>query len=134
MAERWESARVLDGLSSAIQWRTTTRRESLERTLAQRQEAEQSRITANLEQFAATLRTQLDKGDEQDALFSAVEAQSKDEIAQYHRDRRSWEERLRRLEGERDLELEQVAARYADPQPHSFPVAVIFVVPQREAL
>jgi superfamily II DNA or RNA helicase len=134
LAERWDSARVLDGLSSAIQWRTTTRRESLERTLAQRQEAEQSRITANLEQFAATLRAQLDKGDEQDALFSAVEAQSKEEIAQYHRDRRSWEERLRRLEGERDRELEQVAARYADPQPHSFPVAVIFVVPQREAL
>jgi hypothetical protein len=80
------------------------------------------------------LEAQLAKGDEQDALFSTLETQSKDEIAQYHRDRRAWVKRLQRLEGERDLELAQIAARYADPQSHSFPVAVIFVVPQREAL
>ncbi|MGI8333663.1 DISARM system SNF2-like helicase DrmD [Actinomadura scrupuli] len=132
LAERWESARVLDGLRSAIDWRTTTRRESLERTLAQRQDAEQHRITANLAQFKASLQAQLAKGDEQDALFSTLETQSRDEIAQYHRDRRSWEERLRRLEGERDLELAQIAARYADPRSHTFPVAVIFVVPKQE--
>jgi superfamily II DNA or RNA helicase len=132
LAQRWESARVLDGLRSAFDWRTATRRESLERRLAQRQEAEQHRITANLAQFAATLEAQLARGDEQDALFSALETQSRDEIAQYHRDREAWQRRLQRLEGERDLELAQIAARYADPKSHTFPVAVIFVVPQRE--
>jgi hypothetical protein len=37
------------------------------------------------------------------------------------------------LAAERDRELEAVAARYRDPQPHRFPVAVVFVVPKREA-
>jgi superfamily II DNA or RNA helicase len=134
MANRWEATRALEGLSSAIEWRTRTRRESLENRLAQRQEAEKRRIDANFDQFAATLRAQLAKGDEEDALFSAIETQSREEIAQYHRDRKSWEERLRRLDGERARELEQVAARYADPKPHSFPVAVIFVVPKGEVL
>ncbi len=134
MASRWEATRAFEGLSAAIEWRTRTRRESLENRLAQRRDAEKRRIEANLDQFAATLRAQLAKGDEEDALFSAIEARSKEEIAQYHRDRRSWEERLRRLDGERARELQQVDARYADPKPHSFPVAVIFVVPQREVL
>jgi hypothetical protein len=48
-------------------------------------------------------------------------------------DRKSWEDRLLALEAERDRELEAVAARYRDPKDHSFPVAVVFVVPKREA-
>ncbi|GAA0338492.1 DISARM system SNF2-like helicase DrmD [Actinoallomurus spadix] len=134
LADRWESARVRDGLTGAIEWRTAARRESLQRKLDQRRTAERERITANLEQFAASLSAQIARGDEEeDTLFSAIEARSKDEIAQYHRDRRSWEERLRRLQSDRDRELEQIDARYADPRSHSFPVAIIFVVPEREA-
>ncbi|GLZ04326.1 helicase SNF2 family protein [Actinomadura sp. NBRC 104412] len=132
LAGRFESLRP--GLEGAIAWRSNTRRDSLERQLAQRREAESRRISANIEQFADTLRRQLDKGDEEDALFSEFEVRSRDEIRQYHSDRRSWEERLRRLDEERDLELAQIEARYANPQPHSFPVAVIFVVPKREAI
>jgi superfamily II DNA/RNA helicase len=131
-AERWESARP--GLEAAIRWRTDTRHESLKRQLDQRRDAESRRITTNIEQFADTLRRQLAKGDEEDTLFAEIETRSRDEIRQYHNDRRSWEGRLRRLSDDRDLELQQIAARYADPRPHSFPVAVIFVVPKREVL
>lgn len=56
-----------------------------------------------------------------------------DELAQYRRDRQSWEDRLIRLTRERDRELAAIAARYRDPQPHRFPVAVVFVVSRREA-
>ncbi|MGW2626930.1 DISARM system SNF2-like helicase DrmD [Micromonospora taraxaci] len=132
LAERWP--RVADGLLAAIDWRTATRHESLKRKLDQRQAAEQQRIIDNLDQFAATLRGALADDDAEDALFSlAVAAKSKDELAQYRKDRQSWEERLSALEVERDREIAAVAARYRDPKPHRFPVAVVFVVPKREA-
>ncbi|MDT0532309.1 DISARM system SNF2-like helicase DrmD [Micromonospora sp. DSM 115977] len=133
LAERWP--RVADGLLAAIDWRTATRYESLKRKLDQRQAAEQQRIVDNLDQFAATLRGALADDDAEDALFSvAVAAKSKEELAQYRKDRQSWEERLSALEVERDRELAAVAARYRDPKPHRFPVAVVFVVPKREAI
>ncbi|SCL28676.1 SNF2 family N-terminal domain-containing protein [Micromonospora pallida] len=134
LAERWP--RVRGGLLSAIEWRTRARQESLERKLAQRQEAERQRIIHNLEQFAATLRGALDADDSEteQALISRAEAsKTREELTQYRKDRQSWEDRLLALEAERDRELEAVAARYRDPKDHSFPVAVVFVVPKREA-
>ncbi|GAA0406497.1 DISARM system SNF2-like helicase DrmD [Micromonospora gifhornensis] len=134
LAERWP--RVRDGLISAIEWRTRARQESLERKLAQRQEAERQRIIHNLDQFAATLRGALDADDSEteQALISRAEAsKSKEELAQYRKDRQSWDDRLKALHTERDRELEAVDARYRNPQDHSFPVAVVFVVPKREA-
>src|SRR5690606_28689726 len=132
VAARWD--RLADGLLAAIDWRTATRRESLERKLAQRLEAERRRIIDNFDQFAATLRGAL-ATDEEDALFSRLEVEkSKEELAQYRRDRQSWEERLAGLAAERDREVAAVAARYRDPKPHRFPVAVVFVVPKREAI
>lgn len=98
-------------------------------------EAEQERVKANLKRFEATLRAKLAEGDQDgDALFSRHEAVSKEERDQYRRDRRSWEERLAGLGRERDRELAEIAARYRDPRPHRFPVAVVFVVPRREAV
>ncbi|MER7165303.1 DISARM system SNF2-like helicase DrmD [Micromonospora sp. NPDC000207] len=135
VAERWLPA-TAKGLLSAIEWRTKARQESLDRKLAQRQDAERQRITQNLDQFAATLRGALeaDDSEEEQALFSRVEAsKSKEELAQYRKDRQSWQDRLSALEAERDRELDAVTARYRDPKDHSFPVAVVFVIPKREA-
>ncbi|MEU6207381.1 DISARM system SNF2-like helicase DrmD [Micromonospora musae] len=132
LAERWP--RIADGLLAAIDWRTNTRQETLERKLAQRQEAEEQRIRHNLDQFAATLRGALAEDDAEETLFSLAEAsKSREELAQYRKDRQSWEERLAALEAERDRELDAVTARYRDPKSHRFPVAVVFVVPKREA-
>jgi len=134
IAERWP--RVKDGLLAAIDWRTNQRRESLSRKLAQREEEERKRIVANIEQFAATLRSKLaeDEEDAMDALFSMADvAKTREERAQYRRDRRSWRERLESLESERDRELEVIARRYRNPEPHKFPVAVVVVVPTEEA-
>ncbi|GAA1643155.1 DISARM system SNF2-like helicase DrmD [Kribbella alba] len=133
LADRW--TRINDGLLSAIDWRSRTRQESLERQLAQRQEAEQARITANLDQFAATLRNKLaDEDDDEDTLFSTFELKNPDEVAQYRRDRASWETKLAGITETRERELALVAERYRDPQAHQFPVAIVFVVPRREAI
>ncbi|MCK9878713.1 DISARM system SNF2-like helicase DrmD [Frankia sp. Ag45/Mut15] len=133
LAERWPAAR--EGVLSALNWRTRTRRESLARILTQRQSAEQARIVGILDQFAAGLRAALaDPDNDEDALFSVAEiAHSRDELAQFRRDRSSWEERLTRLEREKQRELDVIASRYRDPQQHQFPVAVVLVVPTGEA-
>lgn len=134
IAERWPKAK--DGLLAAIDWRTNQRLESLSRKLTQREEEERKRIVTNIEQFAATLRSKLteDEEDAMDVLFSMADvAKTKDERAQYRRDRRSWRERLDSLEFERDRELEVIARRYGNPEPHKFPVAVVVVVPTEEA-
>ena len=56
------------------------------------------------------------------------------EIAQWRRDRENWQTKLDDLAARRDRELARVASRYAEITPHSFPVAVIFAVPHREAV
>ncbi|MFD6735595.1 DISARM system SNF2-like helicase DrmD, partial [Micromonospora aurantiaca] len=134
LAERWP--RLADGLLAAIDWRTRARQDSLERILLARREAEQRRIIDNLNQFEATLRGALaaDDSEFEDALISRAEAsKSKDELIQYRKDRKAWDERVNSLGVERNRELAVIAARYHDPQPHRFPVAVVFVVPKREA-
>lgn len=75
----------------------------------------------------------LDDADADGALFSKIEARREEEVAQFRRDRASWEQRLADIAAERDRELAAVAARYRDRQPYRFPVAVVFVVPKREA-
>ncbi|MGH3993887.1 MAG: hypothetical protein ACRDSN_15680, partial [Pseudonocardiaceae bacterium] len=134
ITSRWP--RISDGLLTAIDWRTNTRLESLRRKLEQREEEERKRITSAIEQFSATLRSALahDADDEETALFSVADVEkTKDERAQYRRDRQAWEVRLATLATERDRELEAIAARYRQQEPHRFPVAVVFVVPKREA-
>ncbi|WP_433497307.1 DISARM system SNF2-like helicase DrmD [Sphaerimonospora sp. CA-214678] len=134
LAEAWP--KIGDSVLQSIDWRIDgkdQKREQLQRKLAQRMAAEQDRVVAGLERFEATLRAKLAEGDQGDALFGRHEAVSKEEREQYRRDRRSWEERLAGLGRERDRELTAIAARYRDPRPHRFPVAVVFVVPRREA-
>ncbi|GAA1937523.1 DISARM system SNF2-like helicase DrmD [Amycolatopsis minnesotensis] len=132
IAERW--TRISDGLLRAIDWRTTTRLDSLRRALGQREDAERKRITTTIDQFAASLRSALAE-DQEDALFSRLDVEkTKDEREQYRRDRRHWETRLTELAAERQRELDAITARYHHQEPHRFPVAVVFVVPKREAI
>ncbi|WP_050996965.1 MULTISPECIES: DISARM system SNF2-like helicase DrmD [Frankia] len=133
LAERWPAAR--EGVLSALNWRTRTRQESLTRILAQRQSAEETRITAILDQFAGTLKAALDSPENEEGVLFSLEqlTRSREELAQFRKDRQSWEERLHRLEREKQRELDVIAGRYRDPQQHQFPVAVVLVVPAREA-
>jgi hypothetical protein len=127
----WPSVR--EGVLASIDWRARTRLASLETKLAQRRDSEQRRVTANLEQFEASLRRAMHEFEDEDALFSRAEVRQPDEVAQFRRDRAAWEARIAGLGAERDRELEAIAARYRDLRSHRFPVAVVFVVPTREA-
>jgi superfamily II DNA or RNA helicase len=137
MRDRWERAGGRAGLERAIDWRAETRLESLRRVLAEREENERARVTTVLDQFAATLREHLASDEEEDenALFSERSlTQTKEEREQYRKDRRNWESRLASLDGERERELAAIEQRYSRQDPHTFPVAVVFVVPRKEAI
>ncbi|HEX9624568.1 MAG TPA: helicase, partial [Streptosporangiaceae bacterium] len=133
LVTQWPKAR--DSLLLAIERRTDERFRSLQAKLATRQEDERRQIITSFERFAATLRKALAESDaEEGALFSVAEGRGDDqERAQFRRDRDKWQEKLRGLDAARDYELQRVAGRYRDIRRHSFPVAVIFVVPRREA-
>ena len=134
LVAQWPKAR--DSLLLAIERRTDERFRSLQAKLATRQEDERRQITTSFERFAATLRKALAEGQaEEGALFSVAEGRGDDqEMAQFRRDREKWQEKLLSLNAARDYELKRVGARYRDIRRHSFPVAVIFVVPRREAV
>ncbi|NWF29446.1 helicase [Streptomyces sp. PKU-EA00015] len=108
----------------------------LESRLADRQAEEERRITATLDRFENTLRAKLkEEGEgegEQLALLSTHELAGH-ERRQFEDDRKRWDDRLKGLPAERTRELAAIAARYHEPRSHLFPVAVVFVVPAKEA-
>ena len=103
----------------------------------QRRRPSRSGSSRNLDQFAATLRGALaEPTEDEDALFSRVEA------ARTRRRARAVPARPAVLggaagrAGRRTRPRARRRSRPAtrDPQPHRFPVAVVFVVPKREAI
>ena len=128
--------RAQDPLLRAIERRTDERFRSLQAKLASRHEDERRRIIADSGRFEATLRKALNESEaEEGALFSVAEGRGDErELAQWRRDRENWASKLDRLTAERERELARVSARYRDIRRHSFPVAVIFVVPRRAAI
>jgi superfamily II DNA or RNA helicase len=134
LAVQWPKARR--GLVAAIEHRKGDRLVSLTSKLRARQEAEEKTIRLNAARFGDGLRKKLAEADpDESALFSVLEGRGDErEIAQWRRDRENWQARLAGLDTRRDRELARVAARYAEVTPHSFPVAVIFAVPKREAI
>lgn len=50
---------------------------------------------------------------------------------QFERNKMALKGRLKEIPGEIERETKALKARYADPQPRMFPVAVTFLVPER---
>ncbi|MFD7578568.1 DISARM system SNF2-like helicase DrmD [Kitasatospora sp. NPDC059817] len=134
LAEAWP--RLAQPLSDSLTARSRERRASLERALLDRRGEEERRIQATLDRFETTLRTKLkEEGDgigEQLAFFGERELTSVEQ-RQYREDRERWQARLDGLAVERERELEAIEKRYREPRSHLFPVAVVFVIPQKEA-
>ncbi|WP_327654709.1 DISARM system SNF2-like helicase DrmD [Streptomyces sp. NBC_00483] len=128
LAEAWPQ--LGEGLVSSLEWRARNRLTALESRLENRRRAESERIAANIDRFRASLRAALGQAPQGDGQLELAF----DEAEQQRRDRENWEQRLEALESEKQRETAAIAARYATPQPLLFPVAVVFVVPRREAV
>ncbi|WP_340556972.1 DISARM system SNF2-like helicase DrmD [Streptomyces sp. GSL17-111] len=123
-------------LYDSLAARARERRASLEKALGDRRGEEERRITATLDRFETTLRAKLrEEGEDEGEQLALINprALTAHERRQYEDDRARWQRRLDGLPTERDRELAAIAARYRDPGSHLFPVAVVFVIPAKEA-
>ena len=58
---------------------------------------------------------------------------TEDEKNQLHKDKNALRARLSRIPQEQEQETATIDKHYADPQPRTFPVAVVFLIPQTKA-
>jgi superfamily II DNA or RNA helicase len=122
LADRFR--RFGDGVRRTVEARSRERFEILENTLRLRKEREIADRIAALDELEKAIVAKLnEKPDDQLVLFSS------DESEQLRRDVESLTARLDRIPEERKLEPQAIEARYADPTPQTFPVAVVFLVP-----
>ena len=111
-------------LAATIDWRVRVRRDQVHRALEARRQADLERNAANFTRFAATLRAGLESPDQdQLPLVEAAEA------AQAERDRLAMVERLDAIPRERAAEETRILGRFDRLVDHTFPLAVLFVVP-----
>ncbi len=113
-------------IQNTIEARSKERLKDLENTLQNRKEKEVNDITTVLDELEAAIQKELKSADqpEQLVLFS------EDERTQVRRDLDALTARLSRIPEEREHEVHAIEHRYADYVARTFPVAVIFLVPQ----
>ena len=116
-------------VQNTIEARSKERLKDLESTLQNRKEKEIKDITTVLDELEASINKELNSAEqpEQLALFS------EDERTQVRRDLDALKARLSRIPEEREHEVQAIEHRYADYVDRTFPVAVIFLVPQSMA-
>jgi hypothetical protein len=100
----------------------------LKRQLAQREEKEQRDIETVLTELARAIESELSA-----PTYKQLELFSDNERTQLSRNTAALEARLAEIPGEMAAEQAVIRARYADPQPRLFPVAVTFLIPERLA-
>ncbi|WP_135480332.1 DISARM system SNF2-like helicase DrmD [Candidatus Chloroploca mongolica] len=132
LAALWPS--IEGNVQTALAARGKERAESLQRLLDERRDKETADITLVLEDLERTIRaelTEVEKPTQQ--LMLPLAEFSTAEREQYRRNIDALRLRLDQIPRELEQETKGIAARYAEPQARLFPVAVMFLVPQRLA-
>ena len=120
--------RIEPAVMAALQARANERTKGLARAIQQKAEREVSDLEAVMGELERSIHEELDaKPAAQLDLFT------RDEREQLERNRQSLRARLESIPGELERELRQVRARYEDPTPRLFPVALTFLIPERLA-
>jgi hypothetical protein len=121
--------KMAPALAQVLQARTEDRAAGLQKKLAERANKEAGDIEAILTELKrAIVKEMKDPEYTQPTLFDTLE-----ERAQFEKNKLSLQGRLQEIPAEIERETAAVKARYADPQPRMFPVAVTFLVPERMA-
>jgi hypothetical protein len=118
--------KLAPALAQALQGRTEDRTAGLQKKLAERAEKEANDIRAILTELKRAIETELDEPE-----FVQLTLFSDPERDQFERNKLSLQGRLKELPAEIERETAAIKARFADPQPRMFPVAVTFLVPER---
>ena len=115
-----------DAISHAVKARSTDRLRILQNTLKRKKQQEIENIITILEELGRNIEQELlkEQQPEQLALFT------EDERTQVRRDIEALKARLARLPQEKKQEVLAIRSRYRDFVDHTFPVAVIFLMPE----
>ena len=114
-----------DSLMAAVEARSNERLKYLENTIARKMESEIRDVDSILDELENNIRGELapDNGTSQTELFSP------EELGQIKKDRQALQARLSRIPEEREKEKAVIEMHYRHPVDRTFPVAVIFMVP-----
>ncbi|MDK2411428.1 hypothetical protein QHH11_20170 [Aphanizomenon sp. PH219] len=117
-----------DLLMQSLQVRMQDRAKSLQRDLSNRAEKEAADITAILTELQRSIEQELNEPEiKQLELFNTAEKE------QFERNVNSLKVRLAQIPAEVEREVAAVKARFTNPTPRLFPLAVIYLVPQKLA-
>lgn len=118
--------RQQEAILKAVDARSKDRLRFLTNTLQARKQQEIDDIGTVLDELEQAIQSELKKEQQPDQLSLFTE----DERTQLRRDIAALEARLARIPDERQMETQAIESRYAKLDDRTFPVAVIFVVPE----
>ena len=110
---------------SAAEARSSDRMRNLQSTLDRRRAQEMNDITKVLDELARSIRQKL--GEAEPAQLSLWTSEEQDQL---RRNADGLRTRLAAIPEEIEKECQLIAGRYAEPAARTFPVAIVFVVPQ----
>lgn len=119
-----------EALVKSLEARMRDRTEGLSKFLAERETKESEDIRSILTELKKTIEAELDDTGLQQMTFDGW---SEPEREQLERNMNALRSRVMEIPSEIERETAAVKARFADPQPRMFPVAVTFLVPERLA-
>jgi hypothetical protein len=117
---------IADPLHQALVARANDRADGLKKMLGERANKEVSDITAILNELRQAIEGQLDDPYYRENYLPGF---APAEQEQFERNVDALRRRVAEIPGEIKKETEAIRARFADPQPRMFPVAVTFLVP-----
>ena len=122
-----------DSILQAVEARSRDRLKNLETTLETRKQQEIENITSVLDELERAIRQELLKAVEPEQLLFRFPEYSDEERTQVRRDTEALKLRLARIPDEKEQEIEAIRQRYEGYAVRTFPVAVIFLVPESHA-
>lgn len=120
----WREEGLDELMASALDQRIRERTKNLDSFLSERADREAADIKAVLEELTRAIEDDLREETRQLELFSPSERE------QLQRDEAALRARLLQIPAEIEAEQRLIRARYAEPEPRSFPVAVTFLFPR----
>src|SRR5262249_17728299 len=117
-----------NALRQALEARMKDRTDGLKKALAERAEKETQDIRTILMELQRAIQEQMTDPTYQETYLPGM---APAEQEQFERNVDALRQRLQEIPKEIDKEAAEIKARFADPQPRMFPVAVTFLVPER---
>ena len=117
-------------IMAAVDARSRDRLDTLRNTIELRKQGEIKDIIHILDDLDANIRRELDEPEELQLTFAFYNEMEQNQLK---KDRNALRARLERIPDEKKQETAMIEKHYADPEARTFPVAVIFLVPQTKA-